>query len=172
MAGKIVLNLAMSLDGFISDINGGFDWIQGQENDTHQSENTYFDEFIKDIDIVVMGRRSYEEGFTAEFQDKKIYVATNQKIMDTEDILFIGGDIVKTIKKEKEDGNNIYLFGGGELIDNFIKKDIIDEYIIGIVPIILGNGRPMFLQNNPTIPLRLTNHRLDDGVMIFHYEKR
>ncbi|NTW71779.1 MAG: dihydrofolate reductase family protein, partial [Eubacteriaceae bacterium] len=82
-------------------------------------------------------------------------------------------DICRSIIDEKQkDGKDIYLFGGGILVDNFIKSDMIDEYIIGIVPTILGTGKPLFLGNNPTIKFNLDSYTLDSGIMVLHYSKR
>jgi len=58
--------------------------------------------------------------------------------------------------KEKM-GKDIWLVGGGKLIDAFIKKDVIDRYIITVLPTILGKGIPLFLDNNHTIDLNLLN---------------
>ena len=55
--------------------------------------------------------------------------------------------------------------------DNFIKKDVIDQYIIGIIPTILGKGRPLFLGNNPKINLHLDQYILDNGIVILKYSK-
>lgn len=104
---------------------------------------------------------------------KKVYVATSQKIEDQDNIHFISGDIIKIIQEEKEkDGKDIYLFGGGGLVDNFIKADIIDEFIVGIIPTILGKGRPLFLENNPTIKLHLDEVFVENGITILKYTKR
>jgi dihydrofolate reductase len=173
MSGKIVMNLAISLDGYIADENGGFDWIVGQ-NDTSidTTERSEFEEFLAGIDIVVMGRNCYDQGFTKEYPTKTIYIATSEEKEDEGNIRFINGDIVNIIEKEKNSGNNIFLFGGGVLIDYFIKANVIDEYIVGIIPTILGKGRPLFLGNNPTIPLHLDKYTVNDGIAIFYYSKR
>lgn len=58
------------------------------------------------------------------------------------------------------------------MIDPFIKDDIIDEYIIGIIPTILGKGRRLFLGNNPKIDLKLQEYSVEDGIVIMRYSKR
>ncbi|MCM1989097.1 dihydrofolate reductase family protein [Oceanirhabdus seepicola] len=86
---------------------------------------------------------------------------------------FISNDICGYIQNlQKEEGKDIWLFGGGGLTDCFIKADIVDEYIIGIIPIILGNGRPLFLGSNPTIKLHLDEYTVQDGITIHRYSKR
>ena len=133
---KIILNLAMSLDGYISDNDGGYDWIVGDGDKSLDTENKWDFEskFLDSVDTVVMGKKCYDQNIHNDFKDKKVYVATSNKIESYDNIHFINKDIVKVIEKERQkEGKNIWLFGGGILVDNFIKEDIIDEYIIGII---------------------------------------
>ncbi len=172
MKGKIILNLAMSIDGFIADEDGGYDWIT-HDGDTalNTKEHFNFDEFLNSIDVVLMGSKCYEQGMAEPYENKTVYVATTKKIDDKENIKFISGDIVSIVEKEKLAGKNVFLFGGGSAIDPFIKKDVIDEYYIGIIPVILGKGRRLFLENNPTIKLKLSSYVVDSGVVIMQYIK-
>jgi dihydrofolate reductase len=175
---KIILNLAISLDGYIADEDGGFDWIKGDGNKVLDTEKQFnFADFLNKIDILVMGRKSYEDiplETIEDFSSKKIYVATSQKFETKyENIECINGDICKKILDLKEEnGKDIWLFGGAELADHFIKADIIDEYIIGIIPIILGKGRPLFLGNNPKLKLHLNESTTQEGIVILRYTKR
>lgn len=173
MKRKIILSLAISLDGYIASEDGCYDWIVGQGKEKLNTNKKFsFDEFLEGIDIVVMGKKCYDQAMHNEYKNKKVYVATTQKILDHDNIHFIGGDVNKIIQEEKEkDGMDIYLFGGGVLVDSFIKANIIDEYLIGIIPIILGKGRPLFLDNNPTIRLYLEEYFVENGITILKYKK-
>ena len=92
---------------------------------------------------------------------------------DYDNIKFINGDICKYVNDlKKMEGKDIWLFGGRELTDNFIKEDFIDKYIIGIIPIMLGSGRKLFLQDNPTIKLHLDECTIENGITILQYSKR
>jgi len=173
MSGKVILNLAISLDGYIADENGGYDWIIGHGNHRLDTENQYpFSDFKDSIDIVVMGHTCYLQGFASDYTKKKVYVASNSMQEDTENIEFIRGDIIDIIIKERDDGKTIYLFGGGILIDPFIKANIVDEYMISIIPTILGKGIPLFLGNNPTIALLLNKYSIEDGIIHLFYSKK
>ena len=173
MSGKIILNLAMSLDGYIAREDGGYDWIAGDGDPTLDSEESFdFGEFLAGIDIVLMGGESYRQGFAKDYQNKTVYVATSKEETDTDHLRFISGDIVSIIQKEKETGKKIYLFGGGKVIDPFIKADVIDEYNIAIIPIILGSGRKLFLENNPTLELHLDSYTVSNGTLAMTYSKR
>ena len=145
MNGKIILNLAVSLDGYIADKDGGYDWIVGDGSYTLNTKNKWsHDKFLENIDVVVMGKKCFDQDMHKEYQDKEVYIATSKEIEDFENYHFINGDIVKEIEKLKNKGKNIYLFGGGILIDSFVKADVIDEYVIGIIPTILGKGIKLF----------------------------
>lgn len=174
MKRKIILNLAMSIDGYIADEDGGFAWIVGDGDERLDTQNKWdYEKFLEGIDIVVMGKKCYDQGFLDDFKDKKVYVATTKELEDHDNIHFINNDICKVIEEErKREGKDIFLFGGGVLIDSFLKADIIDEYIIGIIPTILGSGRPLFLGNNPKIDLHLDEYITDKGIVILKYSKR
>ena len=173
MQGKIILNLAMSIDGYIANEEGEFDWIVGDGNEKLNTEEKFdFEKFMKDIDVVVMGRNCCNDGFHNDYPEKEVYIATSEEIEDYDNYHFINKDIVDTIIKLKEEGKNIYLFGGAVTIDPFIKADVIDEYIIGVIPTILGKGRRLFLENNPKIDLSLQSYVVDGGITILKYLKR
>ena len=173
MNGKIILNLAVSLDGYIADKDGGYDWIVGDGNSTLNTENKWsHDKFLENIDVVVMGKKCFDQDMHKEYQDKEVYIATSKKLEDFENYHFINGDIVKEIEKLKNKGKNIYLFGGGILIDSFVKADVIDEYVIGIIPTILGKGIKLFYDNNTKIDLKLEYYAVEDGIVIMKYSKR
>ena len=174
---KIVLNLAISLDGYISEIDGDFDWIRGDgthELDTDQQFT--MPEFIKNIDTVVMGAKAYEDcGITdiADYQNKCFFVATTRTLKVEDNVEVISGDICSKIESLKEEeGKDIWLFGGGGLTDGFIKKNIVDEYIIGIIPVILGKGRKLFYGDHESIKLRLVETTITEGIVILRYVKR
>ena len=84
MKRKIILNLAISIDGYISKNNGGFDWIKGDGDKSHDTKEQFdFSKFTDSIDIIVMGRKAYEDcpiETMESFKSKKIYVATSQKL--------------------------------------------------------------------------------------------
>lgn len=173
MDGKIILNLAMSIDGYIACEDGSFDWIQGDGDHTLNTEEGFdFSSFLDNIDIIVMGKRCYEQNFHLDYPNKKIYIATKEILEDYSNIHFINDNVSEIIYKERTNQKRIFLFGGGQLIDTFIKTDLIDEYIIGIIPIILGKGRPLFLSNNPIIPLHLKHLTISEGIPILQYSKR
>ena len=176
---KIILNLAVSLDWYICDENGGFKWIVGDwDTSLDSKEQIDFFEFIKTIDTIVMWREAYNdcptETMDSIFKNKKKYIVTHSNIENSwDDVEIINWDIVKQILEvQKQDWKNIYIYGWAKMVDAFIKADVIDEYIIGIIPTILWKGRTLFLENNPTIKLHLLEKSIKEGVVLLRYEKR
>lgn len=174
---KIILNLAVSLDGYICDNEGHFDWIMGQGSSVDNETEPYdFLSFEKDIDTLVMGSVCYEDVVLtdlATFDDKKILVASHRQLEARANVEFISGDICnKVLKLKKESGKNIWLFGGAGLTDYFIREDIVDEYVVAIMPVILGNGRRLFKEGYEQIDLHLNKYSVNDGITVLNYSKR
>lgn len=174
MNNKIILNLAVSLDGFIADPDGGYEWIQPSGNPGLNTDKIWsHSQFLEHVGAVVMGKRSYDQKLHLAYSNMQIHVVTSQKMEDAENIHFIGGDLCQEILalKQNVDGD-IYLFGGGITIDPLLKAGLIEEYVIGIIPMILGDGIPLFLHDNPSIPLHLTHYYVEDGVVVLRYVPR
>lgn len=173
MSRNVVLNIAMSLDGYIAKKDGNIDWLtEGIEFDGDND----LAEFIASIDTVIMGRKTYDQVLTFgdyPYKGLKGYVYTSEKRENTEDVEFIDGNVSTLIEKlKKEDGKDIWLIGGAGIIDNFVKKDLVDKYIIAIMPHILGEGIPLFKENNPEINLKLIKNEAMKGFAMLHYVKR
>ena len=174
MGRKIILNLAISLDGYIADEDGRYDWIEGDGNNQLNTEKPFnFTEFLDGVDTVVMGKKAYDYCDIEEYKTKHVIVATSQGLESHHNVEFVHDDICSYIGRlRQKEGKDIWLFGGSSLTDCFIKADIVDEYIIGIIPIILGKGRPLFLGSNPTIKLHLDEYIVENGITILRYSKR
>ncbi|RAL26463.1 dihydrofolate reductase [Thermoflavimicrobium daqui] len=163
----------MSLDGYIARENGDIDWLL--ENSPSNPEEYGFPDFYKSIDTVIMGKSTYDQlpelSDSFPYPDKKCYVFSKSTSGSNENVEFINEEISSFIKKVKlQSEGNIWLVGGGKLIESFIESDAIDEYIITIVPILIGKGIPLFNKNNVETLLKLKSHsRFGDCIMI-HYE--
>jgi dihydrofolate reductase len=135
---KVILSVAVSLDGFIEGPHGEYDWCPPPSENEMKA-------FMDDIDIIFMGRKSYEMAGTSMFPDKTCYVFSNtlRKVKDRAKI--IGGDFVPTVTDIKQQtGKNIWLYGGASLTTHFINHQLVDEMWLGLVPIVLGSGKPLF----------------------------
>ena len=177
MERKIVLYIAMSLDGYIARSNGAVDWLSGQ-GEVLEIDNGY-EEFYSTIDTVVMGRITYEQVINElspniwVYEGKKCYVFTEKEYEDNEKVEFTSESIVEFVSDIKSElGKDIWLVGGGKLIHEFINKNLIDKYIITIIPTILGEGIPLFIKENSEIKLKLIENKSIDGMVELTYVRR
>jgi dihydrofolate reductase len=139
---KIILNLAVSLDGFIEGPNGETDWCLTDQDYGMEA-------FFASTDSIFMGRKSYDliEGLPSPFADKQIYVFTDSPfIIPNKAIIVINSkNFLKDIQAIREQpGQNIWLFGGANLLSSFIKHKLIAEFVISVHPVVLGGGKPLF----------------------------
>lgn len=168
---KVILNLAMSLDGYIADETGEYDWIVGNKNVSLDTPQIWdFEKFMQSIDVVVMGYHCYQQKMHKQFPNKKVIVATTKNLVNEANVSF-SKDIVNDVKTMKQNGN-VYLFGGGILVDAFLKAELIDEFIIGMIPVLLGKGRRLFIDHYPMSKLILKQYYVEDEITILHYEKK
>ena len=177
MKRKVILYISQSLDGFIADSKGNVDWILGN-NENYDSDYGY-EIFIKDIDTVILGANTYKQIKNELSPDKwvyenlKSYVLTNEIIEDTTNIKYVNMNIKELINRlQKEHGKNIWICGGANLVNQCVKEDLIDEYQITTVPIILGNGIRLFEANNKNIKLELKYTKEENGLILGIYAKR
>ena len=174
---NVVLFIAMSLDGYIADRKGGVDWLVGQGNDAENIDA--YSDFVKDIDTILMGWNTYRQ-ITAElspnkwiYEDFITYVVTHNKHMSSDKIRFTDEDPVELVKKLREkNGKNVWICGGANLIQQLIKKDLIDYYYITVIPIILGSGIRLFKSINHEIKLKLLTTQSYNGMTDLIYTRR
>lgn len=176
---NVILDLAVTLDGFIEGPNGEIDWcIMDDDMD--------FDGFLSDIDTIFYGRVSYDSwgNFQPEatadpaeqklwegVHSKKKYVFSSQSKKD-ENATFINSDITTTVNEiKKQSGKNIWLYGGASLIKTFIQLNLIDIYRISVHPTVLGNGKPLFEDLKERMELKLVKtNTFRSGVVQLIYE--
>lgn len=154
---KIILGVAVSLDGFIEGPNGEYDWCFTDQDYGMQ-------DFFKRIDSVFMGRKSYELVLSMGDQaipgipKLKEYVFSNTLREVKEGVTIIGGDIHKEVNTIKQQpGKDIWLFGGASLTTSLINLQLIDEYWLSVHPVLLGSGKPMFSGIKERINLQLAD---------------
>ena len=153
---KVILYIATSLDGYIARENGDIDWLF-----TDSEDHDYgYSELYNSIDTTLIGNSTYEQILTfGEFPypGKTNYVFTsNKKAKPHPSVKMIHLDIGKFVRKLKsENGKNIWLVGGGQINTVLLNANLIDELIISVHPIMLGNGIPLFEKHNGQSDLTL-----------------
>ena len=147
MAAKLILNIAVSLDGYIADKAGGYAWITGHGDAGQNTKAQFsFDKFLAGCGTVVMGRKAYEECGIRHidgWQEKRFFVASHRpRPADAPPNVefFCGGlaEKVEDLKRCAQGG--IWLFGGGQVASALISASLVDEAVIGVLPVILAAG--------------------------------
>lgn len=177
MKRKVILYISQSLDGFISDNKGSVDWILG--NNKEYIGDYGYNNFIKNIDTIILGANTYKQIKNElspdkwVYEDLQSYVLTNEKIKDTINIKYVNINIKELINRlQQEKGKNIWICGGANLVNQCIKENLIDEYQITTVPVILENGIRLFEENNKKIRLELKEIKEENGLIMGIYAKR
>ena len=167
----LVLFIASSLDGYIATKDESVEWLDNVEGEGDNG----FSEFYETVDTVLLGKKTYDWVMKQDikefpYKNKECYVFTRSSIEDTEDVTFINEDVTKFVDKLKsQDGNNIWLVGGGELLYSFIQEKLVDEIIITVAPTILGNGIPLFKEGDYQLDLSLEGTRNFNQFVELHY---
>ena len=164
---KVKLFIASSLDGFIAREDGSVNWLF--------SDLDYgYKKFYDSIDTVIMGRKTYEKSLELEkypFQGKTGYVFTENTEMSKDNNIEFINDVLNFVNYlVKEEGKDIWLVGGSDIISILINANILNEIILSIHPIILGSGIPLFKDVKREINLQLLNSiKYDSGLMQMYY---
>ena len=173
---KISLFIAMSLDGYIAKPNDDLTFLKLVEK---AGEDYGYGEFTDTIDTLIIGRRTYDyvlKNVGLSHYDngqRDVYVITRTERPQIGRTTFYTGNLTELVKRLKsEKGKNIYCDGGAEVINELLKHDLIDEFIISIVPVLLGNGTRLFKDSRPEQTLEfLSAKTFDTGLTQLHYRR-
>jgi dihydrofolate reductase len=137
---KIVAGFAISLDGYIEGPNGEYDWIM-MDNDFD------FAGHMKRFDSFFFGRNSYEKLLqqgNISFPGIKNYVFSNSLKTVDKNFTLLKGDINKLVADiKKQDGKDIAVYGGANLLSSLLDLNLVDELTMSVIPVVLGQGKPM-----------------------------
>ena len=164
---KVILDLAVTLDGYIEGPNGEVDWCI-MENDIGAGEKSFLETFPEEIDTVFYGRKSYElygdylpeeDGAFKSFYEKinkmKKYIFSTT-LTNAGGHIIVQGNIIDEVNRIKAlPGKDIWLFGGAALITHFINNNLIDEYRLALHPVVLGSGKSLFQNFEQRVNLEL-----------------
>jgi len=135
---KIILGVAVSLDGYIEGPNGEYDWC-------FTDQDYGMTEFMSGIDAILYGRKSYEMAGGNIFPNKKAYVFSNTWKQPLADAEIIQGEVIQPVQRMKEEpGRDIWLFGGAMLTTSLLNANLVDELWLSVHPLLLGSGKLLF----------------------------
>jgi dihydrofolate reductase len=170
---KIIVHIAASADGYIARPDGDIEWLTSRP----APEGFYgMNAFMKSVDTMLMGRKTYDAslllGAKFDTTDRTIVFSRNAAPPDApRGVEFVNeaiGPFVTRLRQEL--GKDIWLMGGGDLIASFLDEHAIDEFVISVVPVFIGDGIPLIARRHRQTPLTLQSvERFDDGLVQLHY---
>ncbi len=169
--------IATSLDGYIAQPNDDLSFLSLVEK---EGEDYGYKEFTDTIDTIIVGRRTFDYVFreigTSHYDngERNVYVITRTERPNVGRTTFYTGSLIDLVKQLKsEEGKNIYCDGGAEIIHELLKNDLIDEFIISVIPVLVGNGTRLFKDGRPEQELELVNVRTyDTGLTQLRYKRK
>ena len=170
---RVIVHIAASADGYIARADGNLDWLTSRP----APEGFYgMNAFMKTVDVSLMGRKTFEEGLRlgAQFGPNNRAIVFSRQPAPPElpdGVQWVNGPVrpfVEELRQQK--GKNIWMMGGGELIAAFLEDGLIDEFVISVVPVFIGEGIPLIARHNMEVQMTLMSvERFDDGLVQLHY---
>ena len=169
---RVRYNVAMSLDGFIADEDGGYGWIV-------EDPTIDFGALFAQFDTLLMGRKTFEAvrqqgpGPTAPGTKVVVFSHTLRQ-EDHPDVTIVGDGAAEAVAALKAaPGKDLWLFGGGVLFRTFLDAGLVDTIEVAVIPVLLSRGIPMLPPGAPSPALELTgSERLPSGIVMLTYAPR
>ena len=170
---KVIVNIGTSADGFIARPDGDLEWLTSRP----APKGFYgMSAFAKSIDTKVLGRNSYEASLRlgAKFEPPTRYIVFSRHPRPDDAPLgveFVSEAIGPFMSRLREQpGKDIWLMGGGDLIASFLDERVIDEFVITVAPVFIGDGIPLIARRHRHVPLDLLSvDQFENGVVQLHY---
>ena len=173
MTRKVIVHIATSADGYIARPDGDLEWLTSRP----APKGFYgMADFVKTIDTKLIGRKTYEASLSlgAKFDSKDRYIVFSRHAPPAgapSGVEFVSDPIGPFIDQLREQtGKDIWLMGGGNLIASFLDEHAIDEFVVSVVPVFIGDGIPLIARRHRHVPLELHSvERFEDGLVQLHY---
>jgi len=173
---KLSLFIATSLDGYIAKPNDDLSFLKLVEK---EGEDYGYAEFMANIDTIILGRKTYDyvlkEIGSSHYDNgqRDVYVITRTERPSVGRTTFYSGNLTELVRRLKsENGKNIYCDGGAEIVNELLQQDLIDEFIISVIPVLLGNGTRLFKDGRPEQQLEFISAKsFDTGLTQLHYKR-
>jgi dihydrofolate reductase len=171
---NVVVYIACSLDGYIAKPNDDLSFLSLVEQ---EGEDYGYQDFIQTIDTVIMGRKTYDwvmrQVPSFPHADKEAYIITRTPKPAVGNITFYTDDVKELIRQLKhKEGKNIFVDGGAEVIHTLLQENLIDEFYISILPILLGEGVRLFKEGFQEQELQLLEVKpFEKGLVQLYYKR-
>jgi dihydrofolate reductase len=170
--------IAQTLDGYVADTDLSFDFLN-----SFQGIDYGYDSFLRDIDVLVVGRTTYDQILRLEsnwpYEGKTTYVVTHRDFSPVsngpEVIAWTRGieALIANLDADVEAHPKVWVIGGPSILQQFAERDRIDQHTIFVMPVLLGAGVPLFPTPGPTSALLFTGTRaFSNGVVELTYRRK
>jgi dihydrofolate reductase len=170
---NVIVHIATSADGYIARPDGDLQWLTSRP----APKGFYgMNAFVKSIDTKLLGRKTYEEslrmGAKFDSSNRHIVFSRHSPQADAPPVVeFVNEPVGPFMSRlRQQPGKDIWLMGGGELIASFLDAQAIDEFVISVVPVFIGDGIPLIARRHRHVPLDLRSvERFEDGLVQLRY---
>ena len=171
---KIIVHIAASADGYIARPDGDIEWLTSRP----APKGFYgMDDFMKTVDTMLLGRKTFEDSLRlgATFDSKSRTLVFSRQAAPANPppgVEFVNTEIGPFANRLRaQTGKHIWLMGGGELIASFLDAEAIDEFVVSVVPVFIGDGIPLIARRHRHVPLKLfATDSFPDGLVQLHYD--
>jgi dihydrofolate reductase len=170
---NVISYIAMSLDGYIAGPGDDISFLSRVER---EGEDYGYSGFLNTVDTIILGRRTYEKVKDIGFgypNDKEVYIITHNIGSEDTTLKYYSGPLKTLISDLRlKPGRRIFCDGGSDVLNQLLQDNLIDEFIISIIPVVLGEGIRLFRDGRPELDLKLVSTRdFDSGLVQLHYAR-
>jgi dihydrofolate reductase len=171
---KLVLYIAASVDGYIAKDKDDLSFLDRVQQ---AGEDYGYAAFIKTVDTVIVGRKTYDKviamGHEFPHADKDTYIITRTPRPAMGSVKFYTGDLKSLVEKLKsQPGGTLFCDGGAEVVRELMVHELIDEFIISLIPVVVGSGTKLFRDGIPEQDLELVSIKsFETGLVQLHYKR-
>lgn len=172
---KLILGLAITLDGYIEGPNGEYDWC-------FTDQDYGLNDFFTRIDAIFIGRKSYE--IAQQYADsnngesipgmppmKEYVFSTSLKKVKDGSVIISENSMLEARRIKSQPGKDIWLYGGASLTEAMMKEGLVDELWLSVHPVLLGDGKPLFNKQDERTQLTLLESKTyDTGLISLRYQ--
>lgn len=170
---KVIVHIGTSADGYIARPDGDLEWLTSRP----APKGFYgMDAFMKSVDTKVLGRKTFEAslrmGAKFDSASRSIVFSRHPRPANAPSGVEFANEAIGPFvsRLRQQPGKDIWLMGGGEIIASFLDAQAIDEFVISVAPVFIGEGIPLIARRHRHVPLELGSvERFDDGLVQLHY---
>jgi dihydrofolate reductase len=170
---NVIVHIGTSADGYIARPDGDLAWLTSRP----KPAGFYgMGAFMRSIDTKLLGRKTYEMSLRmgAKFDSGSRTIVFSRQTPPADapsGVEFVNGAIGQFVNRLREQpGKDIWLMGGGELIASCLDEQMIDEFVVNVAPVFIGDGIPLIARRRRHVPLDLlSSERFEDGLVQLRY---